>query len=140
MAASRPDRHCVCVCEGPETLFDWAKLTQISTNLLNNACDAVADQANPEVRLEIRVENDILQLKVTDNGPGIPKEMQERVFEPFVTTKTRGTGLGLAIVKRLVEDMDGQILFRNSETGGLEVTVQLPLPEQSHGPETGGPP
>lgn len=140
MAASRPDRHCVCVCEGPETLFDWAKLTQISTNLLNNACDAVADQANPEVRLEIRVENDLLKLKVNDNGPGIPKEMQERVFEPFVTTKTRGTGLGLAIVKRLVEDMDGQILFRNSEAGGLEVTVQLPLPSQPHGPETGGPP
>jgi signal transduction histidine kinase len=79
-------------------------------------------------------------LKVNDNGPGIPKEMQERVFEPFVTTKTRGTGLGLAIVKRLVEDMDGQILFRNSEAGGLEVTVQLPLPSQPHGPETGGPP
>ena len=92
------------------------------------------------MRLEIRVENDLLKLKVNDNGPGIPKEMQERVFEPFVTTKTRGTGLGLAIVKRLVEDMDGQILFCNSEAGGLEVTVQLPLPEQPHGSETGGPP
>lgn len=131
MALSRPDRHCICLCEGPEILFDWAKLTQIATNLLNNACDAVAEMQDAEVRLSIVVHENLLELKVTDNGPGIPTDMQERVFEPFVTTKTRGTGLGLAIVKRLVEDMNGSIVFRNNETGGLEVTVKLPLSEQS---------
>lgn len=131
MAISRPDKHCICLCEGPEILFDWAKLTQIATNLLNNACDAASDQENPEVQMSIVVQDELLQLKVTDNGPGIPTDMQERVFEPFVTTKTRGTGLGLAIVKRLVEDMNGKIVFRNHEPRGLEVTVQLPLPEQT---------
>lgn len=135
IAMSRLQTHCSYTCEGPETLFDWGKLTQIANNLLNNACDAVAEIENPDVHLSLIIQNDILQLVVRDNGPGIPEDMQERVMQPFVTTKTRGTGLGLAIVKRLIEGMNGTITFRNHETGGLEVTVQLPLPEQNHGKE-----
>ena len=68
-----------------------------------------------------------LILTVEDSGPGLPAEVLDRLFEPFVTTKTKGTGLGLAIVHRLVSGMDGDIIFEKRENGGTRVRVRLPM-------------
>jgi nitrogen fixation/metabolism regulation signal transduction histidine kinase len=61
-----------------------------------------------------------------DNGPGFPEAVIGRVFEPYVTTKSKGTGLGLAIVKKIVEEHNGTIVAANDVSGGASVTIFLP--------------
>jgi nitrogen fixation/metabolism regulation signal transduction histidine kinase len=67
-----------------------------------------------------------VQLTMRDNGPGFPEALMGRVFEPYVTTKSRGTGLGLAIVKKIVEEHNGRITVANNPSGGASVTIILP--------------
>jgi nitrogen fixation/metabolism regulation signal transduction histidine kinase len=69
-------------------------------------------------------------ISVTDNGQGITIENRERIFEPYFTGKTDGIGLGLAMVKRIVEEHDGQISARNSESGGARFDIVLPWEEE----------
>ena len=67
--------------------------------------------------------------RVEDDGPGVPAESRERVFDPYVTTKSEGTGLGLAIVKKIVVEHNGTIMVRRSERlGGAAFVVTLPPP------------
>jgi len=70
-----------------------------------------------------------LVLQVTDNGPGIPAEIQQRVFEPFYSTKSRGTGLGLAIVQRRVVEIGGSVELLSPAVGdrGTRFRLQIPL-------------
>jgi C4-dicarboxylate-specific signal transduction histidine kinase len=70
----------------------------------------------------------VVEFFVRDNGPGIPAEIVQQVFEPFVTTKDpgRGTGLGLAVCARLIESMGGVIRAKNAEPSGAEFHVILP--------------
>ena len=65
-------------------------------------------------------------IEVHDRGPGIPSEIKDRIFQPFVTTKTRGTGLGLAMVRRLVDEHNGEIAVESEEGAGTHFTVKLP--------------
>jgi signal transduction histidine kinase len=83
-------------------------LQHVVTNLVENAIDA--SPANATVRIEAGLEPPVtIRIAVTDAGPGIPEEMQEKIFEPFFTNKPGGTGLGLPIVKKNVEELEGQI-------------------------------
>ena len=66
-------------------------------------------------------------VRVSDNGPGIPKERLERIFDPFYTSKSTGTGLGLAISKKLVEAQGGTLEVQ-SEPGRTEFVMELPTP------------
>ncbi|HZW02684.1 MAG TPA: ATP-binding protein [Anaerolineaceae bacterium] len=68
-------------------------------------------------------------MTVSDNGPGIPDEIREHIFEPFVTTKPQGTGLGLAITKRIINAHRGTIV-PNSFPGGTVFHVMLPVNEE----------
>ena len=68
-------------------------------------------------------------MSVTDNGPGVPADQRERIFEPFVRLPRgprNGTGLGLAIVRRTVESHGGTITYDQSQTGGAQFTLRLP--------------
>jgi two-component system sensor histidine kinase PilS (NtrC family) len=64
---------------------------------------------------------------VEDNGPGIPSERRERIFQPFFTTKGRGTGLGLALVQKIVVTHNGRILVASAAGGGASLQVILPV-------------
>jgi signal transduction histidine kinase len=64
---------------------------------------------------------------VTDNGPGIPLDIAERVFDPFYTTKPQGSGLGLAIVRKIVDAHDGRIDLRTAPGEGTTIRVTLPV-------------
>ncbi|WP_457575327.1 two-component system sensor histidine kinase NtrB [Desulfomarina sp.] len=75
-------------------------------------------------------DHEILEIKISDNGPGIPKDRQEQIFEPFYTSRTDGTGLGLAIVKQTVEIHKGTIAVSKAKGGGALFTIKLPLPAQ----------
>ncbi len=102
------------------------ELNQVWTNLIHNALQAM----NYKGRLEIQIclQGDNAEVSVTDNGPGIFEEVQERIFEPFFTTKARGegSGLGLDISKKIVEKHQGEIQF-DSRPGKTVFRVLLPL-------------
>jgi nitrogen fixation/metabolism regulation signal transduction histidine kinase len=110
---------------------DRGRLRQILNNLVTNSLEALDGAADP--RIEIRTEaaggdsEPGVVLTVSDNGPGIPRELLARIFEPYVTSKPRGTGLGLAIVKRIVEEHGGRIDAENLPEGGARLRVMLPL-------------
>jgi nitrogen fixation/metabolism regulation signal transduction histidine kinase len=68
---------------------------------------------------------------VEDNGPGIPADAVDRIFDPYVTSKPKGTGLGLAIVKKLVEEHGGWVEAANRAEGGVRITIALPADEDA---------
>jgi len=86
-------------------------LQQILVNLIINARDALADSPQPQIRITARPSEEMLELSVSDNGPGIPQDVQGKIFDPFFTTKPpgKGTGLGLSVIRRLVQDVGGTI-------------------------------
>jgi signal transduction histidine kinase len=107
----------------------WAhagELNQVWINLLDNATDAVKGQGRIGVRAYR--DGDSVAVEVSDDGPGIPREIRARVFEPFFTTKRigEGTGLGLDIVRRAVEAHGGEVAF-DSEPGHTRFVVRLPI-------------
>ena len=105
---------------------DTNQLVQVLNNLLINARDAVYNSENPVVTIYTKqVEPDTIRMRFVDNGPGFDKELLDRVFEPYATTKERGTGLGLGIVKRIVEGHGGKISAGNHSDGGAEITIEF---------------
>jgi signal transduction histidine kinase len=101
-------------------------LNQVWTNLLDNAADAADDGG--EIRIRTSLMDGAVCVEITDSGPGIPPEIQERIWDPFFTTKAvgQGTGLGLDIVRRIVEKHEGDVRL-NSTPDGTRFSVRLPL-------------
>jgi signal transduction histidine kinase len=115
----------------PEVSGDDTELTQVFVNLLSNAAQAMPPGASPgthSVTVRARALERAVEVTVTDTGVGIPREVRERVFDPFVTTKhtSKGTGLGLAIALRTIEAAGGTISFE-SEPGHTVFTVTMPV-------------
>jgi two-component system sensor histidine kinase HydH len=115
--------------------LDRARMEEAVVNLLANARQASGPEDPIDLIFEIR--NKILTITVRDRGDGIPTADLERIFEPFVTTKTRGTGLGLAVVKRIVEAHGGRVSAQNHEAGGAALVLEIPEPKS---PATRGAP
>ncbi|MEX0960919.1 MAG: ATP-binding protein [Burkholderiales bacterium] len=110
----------------PAISGDSAKLRQVVHNLLQNAEHAVHEVAKPHIVVRTEPIPGGARLTLEDNGPGFPEPIMARVFEPYVTTKSRGTGLGLAIVKKIVEEHNGTISISNLPRGGAVVELVLP--------------
>jgi two-component system NtrC family sensor kinase len=107
---------------------DESKLRRVICNLVNNATDILHDNKieNAEIGISCVVEGKEVVLTISDNGPGIPEEILNSLFEPFVTKdKNNGTGLGLAIVKQYVNAHQGDIFAANNN--GAVFTINLPL-------------
>ena len=100
-------------------------LRRIVDNLVTNACESGASDVAVIVRHDVGPPHSV-RLIVEDDGPGLPAEARERVFEPYWTTKAGGTGLGLAIVRRLVSDSEGTVRIDDRDGRGTRVTVTLP--------------
>lgn len=104
---------------------DADHLKRATLNLLRNAA-----QAGRRVRLEAGSRNGEVVVSVLDDGPGVPPERRERIFEAFVTDKEKGAGLGLAIVKKVVESMGGRVEVGGADRppygGGARFTLYLP--------------
>jgi signal transduction histidine kinase len=116
----------------PDVCAFPGEINQVWTNLLDNALDAVPDGGHIEISTSI--EGELVCVRVTDNGSGMPEEVRARIFEPFFTTKEpgSGTGLGLDIVRRIVDQHEGRITVE-SEPGRTSFEVCLPVeaPTQS---------
>jgi PAS domain S-box-containing protein len=104
------------------------KLTQVWSNLIGNAIQAMEYQGELEICVFIQSQERYLVVTITDNGPGIPLEIQEKVFQPFFTTKPygEGTGLGLDIVRKIILEHRGKISLE-SHPGKTTFSVFLPL-------------
>jgi two-component system sensor histidine kinase HupT/HoxJ len=105
------------------------QLQQVVMNLVQNACDAVANRPNARLKIGGCVENGMAILRFADNGPGIPEAHLSRLFEPFFTTKPvgQGTGLGLSISYGIVERHGGKLSAGNLAGGGAEFVLALPV-------------
>ncbi len=103
------------------------ELHQVLTNLLQNAIEAVPEEGGC-VRVTGAEDGPSLVLSVKDNGPGIPQELQARLFTPFFTTKGpgRGMGLGLTITRRVVQSLGGTLQLASSPGQGAEFTLRVP--------------
>jgi len=101
---------------------------QVAVNLLQNALDAVEGCTNREVLVQSDRVGRGARLVVQDNGPGVPEDMREQLFKPFVTTKApgRGTGLGLYIARKLCEEAMGDLNIAFPAGGGTRVEVVIP--------------
>ena len=103
---------------------DRALLEQALLNLVLNGMEAMKDGG--ELRLEVRAAKDGVFLAVQDQGPGMKKEVAERLFEPFLTRRPGGTGLGLALVRRTVEAHGGSVRVQSKPGRGTRVEIRLP--------------
>jgi len=108
---------------------DGAHLEQVITNLVFNARDAINGAGR--IHLGVSADADLVRISVCDDGPGVPAEMIDRIFEPLFTTKRNGTGLGLAIARRLMEGQGGSLTVANRPEGGSAFHVLVPAAEAS---------
>lgn len=115
----------------PLTEGDSTLLRQVVHNLLQNAQDALVETEAPQIVVETAIEENMIKLSVRDNGCGFPESLMARLFEPYVTTKSKGTGLGLAVVKKIVEEHRGTMKVENIQPHGANVCVYLPCREEA---------
>lgn len=102
-------------------------LTRVFVNICQNAVQAMAGQKNAWIDIDLRVMCSRAWVSFRDNGPGIPDDIQKRMFTPNFTTKSSGSGLGLALSRKIVELLGGHIAFESTVGVGTTFTVDLPI-------------
>lgn len=111
----------------PMILGNKLKLHQVLMNLINNAKDAIEGKPDGRIAIHLLRTESTVDLSVADNGTGIPRELQEKIWEPFFSTKGQnGTGLGLDLVKRMVEAQHGKIQCISEPGQGTQFTLTFP--------------
>ncbi|MBS8272838.1 PAS domain-containing protein [Thalassospira tepidiphila] len=124
----------------PPVFGNRDQLVQVFLNLIKNAGEAV-DPKDGKITISTRYQHGVrlavaggdarvhlpLVVSVRDNGPGIPQDMRESLFDPFVTTKPTGSGLGLALVAKIINDHGGVIEVKDVPGGGAEFQIMLPI-------------
>ncbi|MFO1418600.1 MAG: ATP-binding protein [Methylotetracoccus sp.] len=115
----------------PGIVADPVRMRQVLHNLIKNAQEAAPAERPGKIGILARMADDArasnVELVFWDDGPGIPVEQADRIFEPYVTTKAKGTGLGLAIVKKIIEEHGGSIRLESSDPGGARFVIRLPI-------------
>ena len=102
------------------------ELSSVIANMIQNAIQVCEEK--PEIELWAGAINQHMMLiRVSDNGPGIPSEVIDQVFDPFFTTRAAGTGLGLAVLASVVQRHGGTVHATNRESGGAQFTILLPV-------------
>ena len=106
--------------------IDRTQMVRIVTNLVKNAIEACSTLKKPIIEVEITAKKKNVFIKIADNGLGIPKDLESKIFEPKFTTKTSGMGLGLGMVKNLVKSYKGSIDFQSTIGEGTIFTIKFP--------------
>jgi signal transduction histidine kinase len=126
---------------------DLHQLTQVFGNLLINAYEALEGRGRIEITARLAqtsAEGALLPdgqhpvptvvVDVSDDGPGMPREVAEKIFNPFFTTKAQGSGLGLAVVRKIIDAHDGRIDMTTADGRGTRFRVTLPVEPTKIGP------
>jgi two-component system sensor histidine kinase AtoS len=113
---------------------DRGLLEQGLFNVVNNAIQAIAATKAPgRVHIKVSRQNSNCAIAVTDNGPGMPASVQERIFEPYFTTKASGSGIGMAMTKRALELHGGGIRVESTPGEGATMVLSFPVKARSRG-------
>ncbi|MBR4532562.1 GHKL domain-containing protein [bacterium] len=113
---------------GREFMFDWDVLKNVFVNLVNNSLQALekTDRVG-RVKVSVAKKRKKLLIEVSDNGPGIPSEHKDSIFEPFYTTKKNGNGLGLATCEKIVKLSGGSIVLWDTSPAGTVFHITFPI-------------
>ncbi len=117
----------------PQINVDSTRMRQVLNNIISNALEASENKSTIEIDSKLVNDKnvDYLQIRVRDYGKGIADNIQQQIFDPYITTKQKGTGLGLAIVKKIIEEHAGIVwLNNNPDDGGACATIRLPLQDK----------
>tara|TARA_S200000501_G_scaffold16512_1_gene14834 strand:+ start:701 stop:2158 length:1458 start_codon:yes stop_codon:yes gene_type:complete len=108
--------------------LDRTQWIRVTTNIVQNALQAVKQGEQPKIKVSIKKEQKNVKISFADNGIGIPKSIQSKIFEPKFTTKTKGMGLGLGIVKNIIDSHKGKIDYTTGDDGtNFVVTLKLQI-------------
>lgn len=108
-----------------QVVAEQVRLEQVLVNLLQNAIDALAGTAEPQITIAVQRQDACVAITVTDNGPGIAAADASRIFAAFYTTKESGLGLGLSISRGIVQEFGGRLTCRAAPQGGASFIVEL---------------
>ena len=109
-------------------LVDKIQVQQVALNLIRNAIEAMATSSHRVLDISAQDAGDgLLRVSVADSGTGISPEIAERLFQPFITTKSQGMGVGLSICRTIVEAHGGRIWVESNETGGATFSFTIPF-------------
>lgn len=114
----------------PSIAADPEQIKEVLVNLVVNACEAMKKGGKIVISEEETIERPtgkVVLIRVSDNGPGIPGPLVDKVLQPFFTTKEEGTGLGLSIASRIIEEHGGRLNLTSTEGMGTTFTIKLPV-------------
>ena len=120
----------------PEVWADPDQLKEVLVNLLTNACEAMSSGGSiviSEGETFLQSVGQVVTIQVSDNGPGIPESVQDKIFQPFFSTKEEGTGLGLSIATRILGEHGGWLDLESREGQGTTFTLNLPYRKIKYG-------
>jgi signal transduction histidine kinase len=116
----------------PAIEADPEQLKEVLINLIENACEAMERGGSIAIREEEDMHQSmgkVVVIRISDSGPGIPEDIQDKIFQPFFSTKEEGTGLGMSIAVRIIEEHGGNLDFISTEGIGTTFAITLPVKE-----------
>ena len=117
----------------PNVLFDQRHLREALLNVIKNSIAAMQENTDSKnsniLSISTKVDGDALVVSLGDNGPGIPEEIQSKIFEPYFTTRDFGSGLGLTLVYKIVKEHLGEIILDSKLGVGSVFSIRLPIPQ-----------
>jgi nitrogen fixation/metabolism regulation signal transduction histidine kinase len=125
--------HRTLAADLPKVMADSEAMKRAVANLVDNAAEALQDSIVREIEISTALvaSRDAVEIAVADTGHGVTRELKEKLFLPYFSTKRRGTGLGLAIVSRIIEDHHGSIRVEENRPVGTRFIVELPVVPES---------
>jgi two-component system nitrogen regulation sensor histidine kinase NtrY len=119
--------NCLELTPIPVFSFDAEQIKRCIINLLDNAVAVLPEGGTIDIELSLSQESESVNIKISDNGPGISKDNKLKLFEPYFSTKKSGTGLGLAIVSTIISDHNGYIRVQDNIPRGSAFIIELPV-------------
>nr|WP_240152908.1 ATP-binding protein [Photobacterium alginatilyticum] len=105
---------------------DAVQVEQVIINLLHNAIQALSSAHQPQIGIQLAALDNLVEIRIWDNGPGLDDDQKKRIFTPFFTTKNDGLGLGLTISRRIIDAFTGTLTVTDHPGGGAEFVITLP--------------